>query len=1003
LTLEERVKLLGQLPSVFGVYSGTNLINPFEGLAQISPESLHAYGVSDPAALQAIRVPVDLLAELLFPSKWLDDFSAQYRDAAKTVQFAPSGLGLCDAFWPLINSASAAVQRFMEQCSNGSFDLCIDVEPVLQTGQAYLYERLFSPSARTLVVELGAAHALGLLQGRTSRQRFAFFVECLREPSFASKILAQYPVLMRQAVGLVEDWRDAIIEFLGRLARDWKEISADFFAGRECGPLRAVEMSAGDSHSRGRSTIIAAFTNAEKLVYKPRSLRVDVHFAQLVDWLNRRSPDFQIGACTVIAKESYGWSKFIAHHACTSLKRVRLFYRRQGANLALLYLLGGNDAHSENLIAQGDTPKLVDLETLFHPQLASQNRGAAEMSVLATGLLPRQRTNELDQWVDLSALGNAGGEEFPLDLPAWENLDSDQIRIVHARQKITANQNLPLLRGRRVRSSSFADEVIDGFAAMYDLFCKHRTGLLAADGPIAAFKGDMTRVVVRSTVQYALLLEESYHPKYLSNALEREAAFDDLWRTISDRELLAQLIAAERCDLWRGDIPTFYARTDTVDLWTSSGEQIVQAFKRSGLDAALSRVAALEEKDLERQTQAIRSVMGQASPARSSRRSAEIVIREEFRQRAVGAKDAEFLKDTLSRYLSGVRSSSFAQLEATKAPPHASLAMGGAGIAYALWKASRHLNDESLLAHAERWIFDSLAAVGKADAFTGPEFGLTGTRISGGSVLYGIAGLHYVRALVAGAMHDITAKEQAIRDFRTLVETVRPVSLDLTSGAPGQLLAIAHLKTELGCGSLDETGHRLYERVLATPRRPLRHLGTAHGLGGLYISLLKWSELSNVRPPQWFWPSVDRLAAKGEWSGQSVQWPIEWGAATRSYMNSWCNGAPGLMFLWIRAYKATGNERFLKLARGCGHAILSEPQSSSHLCCGTAGQAYSLLALSTSEADWKDSAFRLARKSMKEERFEIWNHSLLKGQAGLLCLALDLLACRPDLPCIGAS
>ena len=54
--------------------------------------------------------------------------------------------------------------------------------------------------------------------------------------------------------------------------------------------------------------------------------------------------------------------------------------------------------------------------------------------------------------------------------------------------------------------------------------------------------------------------------------------------------------------------------------------------------------------------------------------------------------------------------------------------------------------------------------------------------------------------------------------MRTLIETVRPVSLDLMSGAPGQLLAIAHLKTELGCQSLGKTGQRLYEHILEAPR-----------------------------------------------------------------------------------------------------------------------------------------------------------------------------------------
>jgi len=819
LTLKERIALLGQLRTVPSERSGADLINLFEGVAQISPKSLHAYGVSDPTALQAIRVPVDLLAELLFPTRWLDNFSARYRDAPKTVQFAPGGFGVCDAFWPLISSASADVQYFMEQCSNDRSGLRIDFEPVVQSGQAHLYERLFSASARTLVVELGAAHALKLLHGRTSRQRLAFFVDCLRESSFSSKILAQYPVLMRQAVSLVEDWRDALIEFLGRLAQDWKEISAEFFASRDCGPLCAIEIT-GDSHAKGRATIVASFANAEKLVYKPRSLRVDVHFAQLVEWVNKRSMDFEIGAGEVLDKESYGWSKFIPHEPCRSIKQVRLFYRRQGANLALLYLLGGNDAHSENLIAHGEVPKIVDLETLFHPRLALEGLGGgiADTSVLATGLLPRQRTNELEPWVDLSALGNAGGEEFPLDLPTWENVDSDKIRLVHARQKMSANRNLPLLRGRRVRSSSFVNEVIDGFAAMYGLFCKHRAGLLAADGPIAMFKGDITRVVVRATLQYGLLLQESFHPKCLRNALERETAFDVLWGTTSDHELLARLIAAERGDLWRGDIPVFYTRTDVVDLWTASGEQIVRAFNQSGLDSTMSRAAALDEKDLERQTQAIRSGMGAVSPGRRSRRSAGIAG-EEIRQAPTGANDTALLKDAVARYVGALKNFSFSQLEATQEPPYASVAMGGAGIAYALWKASRQLNDENLLAHANQWIVGALAAVGKADAFTAPQFDLDSAVINGGSVFYGLAGLYYVRALIADAMRDVTAKDQAIADFKNLVETVRSVSLDLMSGAPGQLLAIAHLRAGLDCQSLDATGQRLYERVLATDRK----------------------------------------------------------------------------------------------------------------------------------------------------------------------------------------
>ena len=55
---------------------------------------------------------------------------------------------------------------------------------------------------------------------------------------------------------------------------------------------------------------------------------------------------------------------------------MRRFYHRQGALLALLYVLDGTDMHYENLIAVGEQPVLVDVETLFHPSHAPAGASA---------------------------------------------------------------------------------------------------------------------------------------------------------------------------------------------------------------------------------------------------------------------------------------------------------------------------------------------------------------------------------------------------------------------------------------------------------------------------------------------------------------------------------------------------------------------------------------------------------------------------------------------------
>lgn len=58
--------------------------------------------------------------------------------------------------------------------------------------------------------------------------------------------------------------------------------------------------------------------------------------------------------------------EFIQYKECNSIEEVRNFYIRQGEYLAILYLLNATDFHYENIVASGEFPYLVDLESLFH-------------------------------------------------------------------------------------------------------------------------------------------------------------------------------------------------------------------------------------------------------------------------------------------------------------------------------------------------------------------------------------------------------------------------------------------------------------------------------------------------------------------------------------------------------------------------------------------------------------------------------------------------------------
>src|SRR5690606_9751936 len=125
-------------------------------------------------------------------------------------------------------------------------------------------------------------------------------------------------------------------------------------------------------------------------------------FQRLLTWLNARGAEPVFRTLEVLDRGDHGWVEFVSPAACGSEEEVGRFYRRQGGYLALLHLLEATDFHYENLIAAGEHPVLVDLETLFHPgvegselQRSEERVGLAiQDTVLRVGLLPHRIWSE---------------------------------------------------------------------------------------------------------------------------------------------------------------------------------------------------------------------------------------------------------------------------------------------------------------------------------------------------------------------------------------------------------------------------------------------------------------------------------------------------------------------------------------------------------------------------------------------------------------------------------
>ncbi|HKS26453.1 MAG TPA: type 2 lanthipeptide synthetase LanM family protein [Pyrinomonadaceae bacterium] len=577
---------------------------------------LNVGGLTEQEFLRLLGEPIEALSKRIGDvPPWLREIAEAYsraegEDASAGPQKGKRLYGLLTLIEPLIRQSHRRLEEGLRRMVESSTDLPFDpatVKSILFAGLPGLFTSLIG---RTIALEVNVARLQGLLKGETPEERFTFFIEGLRRPETALALLREYPVLARQFVVHINNWLNFHLEFLEHLCADWAEIRESFAPGSEPGVLSQLEGGVGDSHRGGRSVLIATFTKGFQVVYKPKSLAVDMHLQELLEWLNERGEHPSFRTVRVIERGSYGWTEFVEARSCTTEDELKRFYERQGGYLALLYALEATDFHYENLIASGEHPVLIDLESLFHPRAEGVDTPAGGgaindsmgYSVLRVGILPqRVWFNADEEGIDLSGLGGQAGQLTPKAVPMWEKPGTDEMRLERRRIEMAGAKNRPAINGADVNPLQYREELVKGFTSVFRLLIKHRDELLAEDGLLARFASDEVRFIMRPTRVYSLLLHESFHPDMLRNGLDRDRFFDRLWVGITERPYLARVIPAEVQDLQNGDIPMFTTRPDSRDIWTSRGERIADFLDETGLRLVERRMKQLGEEDLNKQ------------------------------------------------------------------------------------------------------------------------------------------------------------------------------------------------------------------------------------------------------------------------------------------------------------------------------------------------------------------------------------------------------------------
>ncbi len=534
-------------------------------------------------------------------------FSSEEGQLPLSTKLNPRLEGFLEPIRPLIAQARQQLQQKLASLSQTYAHVAFDPASIEQLLLEGLAEQLIEQLSHTLVTEMQVAKWHKRLSGDTPQERFDSFIGLLEQPDFALALLQEYSVLTRQIVTTLQNWVNFRLEFLQHLCVDWLELIARFSPEANPGQLKKISANQGDGHRSGRSVLILEFSSGLKLTYKPRSLAADLHFQELLQWLNQKGAQPPFRPLQILDRGSYGWMEFVAPAPCTTEDEIRRFYARQGNYLALFYALCATDLHYENLVAVGEHPVFIDLETLFHPNISQGDQidlatEAMGHSVLQTGLLPlRVWTNKDSAGLEVSGLGGEEGQLSPQPVARWEEVGTDRMRLVYKQVPMGESKHRPTLNGLKVSPLPYVDDLVAGFRNLYALLLAQREELLGEDGWLARFGQDPVRVVVRATQLYHLLLEKSLHPDRLRNALERDRLFDKLWFEVKERSFLVKVIAAERYDLHQGDFPIFTARPASTTLWTSRDEPLENLLPEPPVLRAERRLRGMGETDLARQ------------------------------------------------------------------------------------------------------------------------------------------------------------------------------------------------------------------------------------------------------------------------------------------------------------------------------------------------------------------------------------------------------------------
>lgn len=902
----------------------------------------------------------------------------------------------------------------------------------LNTFARDLLQRLTEIAARVLAVEFRTFLACGQFAGNasagsepatTSRAQHRRFIAESYEAGWGP-LFEEYCVMARLLAGAVTQWVGNIDEFGKRLSSDLPEIEEIFNRQQPSGGAIAVGTGLSDPHDGGRTVISLEFSSGLKLIYKPRSLGVERAYFDFVAWIDRFDALLPFRILTILDRGDYGWVEYVENGSCASDEEIRRYYRRTGNLLCLVYALNGSDFHYENLIADGEHPVPVDLETIYHHRTKidgdDEMAGRLRLSVLATDLLPDPVKVD-HQYFDISAFARSEEEEGEAERVAWKHINTDGMDYCYERQRPQPARNLPKLNGKAAALNDYAKLILEGFEEAYRFLQSKADLLLDENGPLRPMFVHHCRFIYRPTAFYSLILRRALHPAHVCDGADFGVQFEILARKLLEtrnKPITWPLLQAEMASLWELDIPRFTARGDENALRVGPGNSIAGCFVDSAWNAVRAKISAMNEADLRWQLSLIvgsfdvrsANLGAGLSVADASEECAEIEPTGRDELLNVAMELADEIEAKAFRQDNGdigwmVLHYSPAAERYTLQPMENDLYNGRAGVGLFFAALEKILPGSRYRALAHASLTPVRHWIRHATDQELTEFGISGYA--------GLSSIAYALTRTGEFLGD----GELIADARAAALRIRPDqiekdrSLDAMNGAAGAIPSLLAcyaatgepeiLATAIACGrhllqrrEPDEFGFRTW------PTLDKCHLtGFSHGAAGIAYALLQLYKVT--ADTEFYEAAIEGIRFEGHaFVPEQNNWPDYRRAAARSqdpmFCMAWCHGAPGIGLGRIAALDIMDTR---EVRRDIQAALASTSSADllprDHLCCGNAGLMDTLCAAGERlpQGDWSRKALQLTARIIarrnKRGSFSIafhngfFNPSLFQGTAGV--------------------